>query len=115
MKHILKKRLTLAVTLLSLLFAGPGLALTLNEAQKLLASDGAADDAFGYSVAVDGDTAVIGAVQDDDNGGNSGSAYVYTRSGTTWSRQAKLTASDGAADDWFGRSVAVDRDTAVRR
>ena len=113
MKHILKKRLTLAVTLLSLLFAGQGLALTLNEAQELLASDGAADDAFGYSVAVDGDTAVIGAVQDDDNGSNSGSAYVYTRSGTTWSQQAKLTASDGAADDWFGTSVAVDGDTAV--
>ena len=61
MKHEIKNALTLAVTLLSLLFAGPGFALTLNEAQKLLASDGAAGDTFGRSVEVDGDTAVIGA------------------------------------------------------
>ena len=115
MKHILKKRLTLAVTLLSLLFVGQGFALPLNEVQELLASDGTYHDRFGDSVALDEDTAVIGAWADDDNKRRSSSAYVYTRSGTTWSRQAKLTASDGAADDWFGRSVAVDEDTAVRR
>ena len=44
--------------------------------QKLTASDGAADDSFGYSVSIDGDTAVIGAHGDDDNGCDSGSAYV---------------------------------------
>ena len=83
------------------------------EQQKLAASDGAAGDLFGVSVAVDGDTAVIGAFFDDDNGIKSGSAYVFTRSGTAWTQQAKLIASDGAAHDVFGESVAVDGDTAV--
>ena len=54
------------------------------------------------SVAIAGDTIVVGACQDDDNGTDSGSAYVFTRTGTTWTEQAKLTASDGAADDQFG-------------
>ncbi len=80
---------------------------------KLTASDGAANDTFGYSVAISEDTAVIGSFQDDDMGSNSGSAYVFTRSGSTWSQQAKLTASDGAANDRFGMSVAVSGDTAV--
>jgi hypothetical protein len=81
---------------------------------KLTAADGAASDIFGYSVAVDGDTAVIGAYLDDDNGSFSGSAYVFFRSGDdTWEQQAKLTADDGAAGDHFGQSVAVDGDTAV--
>ena len=80
---------------------------------KLLADDGAADDYFGYAVAVSGDTAVIGASRDDDKGSGSGSAYVYTRSGTVWTQQAKLTAADGAAYDEFGCSVAISGDTAV--
>ena len=86
---------------------------TWTQQAKLTASDGAYADYFGISVAVDGDTAVIGAIADDDNGNNSGSAYVFTRSGATWTQQAKLRASDGAADDQFGVSVAVDGDTAV--
>jgi len=86
---------------------------TWSQQAKLTASDAAADDRFGASVAVDGDTAVIGAYRDDDGGADSGAAYVFIRSGTTWSQQAKLTASDAAADDQFGRSVAVDGDTAV--
>jgi hypothetical protein len=79
---------------------------------KLLAEDGAAGDAFGYSVAVYGDTAVIGARLDADK---SGSAYVFVRSGGTWAQQFKLTATvdDGAANDRFGQSVAVYGDTAV--
>jgi microcompartment protein CcmL/EutN len=86
---------------------------TWTEQQKLTASDAAAADIFGNSVSVSGDTAVIGAVQDDDAGGTSGSAYVFTRSGTTWTEEAKLTASDAAAGDRFGNSVAVSGDTAV--
>ena len=70
-------------------------------------------DVFGYSVSIDGDTAVIGAYGDDDNGSYSGSAYVYVRSNGVWSEQAKLTASDGAASDRFGYSVSIDGDTAV--
>ena len=88
-------------------------ALTPIEVDKLVASDGASGDSFGYSVAVDGDTAVIGAVHDDDNGLDSGAAYVFSRIDGIWRQQAKLTASDGAAYDYFGVSVAVDGDTAV--
>ncbi|MDB4453702.1 thrombospondin type 3 repeat-containing protein [Pseudomonadales bacterium] len=84
-----------------------------SEQQKLTASDGAADDHFGISVSIDGDTAVIGAYGDDDNGTNSGSAYVYVRSNGVWSEQQKLTASDGAEIDLFGGSVSIDGDTAV--
>ena len=61
----------------------------------------------------DGDTALIGAHLDDDNGDDSGSAYVFTRTGTTWTQQAKLLASDGAADDYFGCSVSLSGDTAL--
>ena len=84
-----------------------------SETAKLIASDAAADDEFGISVALDGDTAVIGARQDDDNGSQSGSAYVFTKVSGVWSQKAKLIASDGAADDQFGISVAVSGDTVV--
>ena len=89
------------------------LALLAVQQAQLTASDGAASDYFG-AVAISGDTAVVGA-NADDVGGNAdqGSAYVFVRSGTTWSQQAQLTASDGAAGDRFGYSVAVSGDTAV--
>jgi parallel beta-helix repeat protein len=83
-----------------------------NEA-KLLASDSAGGDNFGWSVAISGDTAVIGAKWDDDNGEDSGAAYVFRYDGANWVEQAKLLASDGAADDTFGRSVAISGGTAV--
>ena len=76
---------------------------------KLIASDGAEDDYFGYSVSLYGDTAVIGAPGDD----SKGSAYVFARSGSTWMRRSKMTASDGTATDFFGESVSVYGDTAV--
>jgi len=80
---------------------------------QLNASDGAAVDAFGCSVSLYGDTALIGAAGDDDKGTQSGSAYVFTRTGTTWTQQAKLLASDGEAFDWFGISVSLYGDTAL--
>ena len=86
---------------------------TWTEQQKLTPSDGAAGDIFGNSVSISGDTAIIGAYGDDDNGSDSGSAYVFVRSGTTWTEQQKLTASDGAASDWFGFSVSISGDTAI--
>ena len=89
------------------------LASHLEEVAKLTASDAAVDDLFGFSVSVSGDTAVIGAFHDDDGGSDSGSAYVFTRSGGAWTQQAKLTASDAAAEDFFGYSVSVSGDTAV--
>lgn len=80
---------------------------------KLTASDGAALDLFGHALALSEDTAVIGAYQDDDNGSNSGSAYIFRRVGGSWSQEAKLVGSDTAAGDEFGRSVAIAGDTAV--
>ena len=83
------------------------------ETAKLVAADAAANDEFGISVALDGDTAVIGTRKDDDNGNQSGSAYVFTKDSGVWSQKAKLIASDGAANDEFGISVAVDGGTVV--
>ncbi|HEX6184754.1 MAG TPA: FG-GAP repeat protein, partial [Pyrinomonadaceae bacterium] len=79
---------------------------------KLQANDGAAQDALGFSVAISGDTAVVGAPADA-TGSNTrqGAAYVYVRSGSTWTQQQKLTASDGIANDEFGYAVAIAGDT----
>jgi len=90
-----------------------GVSGTVTEDTKLLASDGAAGDIFGVSVAVDGDTAVIGAQNDDDNGIRSGSAYVFVRTNGVWSQQAKLLPSDGAESDLFGVEVALNGKTAL--
>ena len=73
----------------------------------LLANDGAAADKFGQSVAISDNTIVVGAYNDDSPLSNSGSAYVFVRSGTSWTFQQKLTASDAMADDQFGVAVAV--------
>jgi hypothetical protein len=82
---------------------------------KLTAEDGAAGDNFGYSVSISGDSALVGAQSDDNNinGVDSGSAYLFTRSGTTWSQYAKLTAADGSAGDQFGGRVAMSGNTAI--
>ncbi len=77
------------------------------EFYKLLAPDGAAQDYFGYSVAMSGDYAAVGAPGNDDNGGQTGSAYVFKRNGTSWSEQAKLLGADSAGGDWLGYSVAI--------
>ena len=76
--------------------------------QKLTNDTGTGYDSFGVRVAVDLNTVVVGAPQDL-IGANSqqGSAYVFVRNGTVWSKQAKLVAGDGAAGDQFGVSVAV--------
>ena len=80
---------------------------------KLMAADAAANDNFGYSVAINGNTVVVGAVQSD-NGGT-GAAYVFRTSdgGATYNEVAKLTASDAASNDRFGFSLAIDGDTVV--
>ncbi|MFC2035441.1 hypothetical protein ACFLUJ_04870 [Chloroflexota bacterium] len=81
---------------------------------KLTASDGAARDGFGYSVSISGNTLVVGSFNDDDNGLSSGSAYVFIRNDDdSWSQQAKLTAGDGAARDYFGWSVSISENTIV--
>ncbi|MEP2101668.1 MAG: FG-GAP repeat protein [Parasphingorhabdus sp.] len=105
---------TFFVMLLSLIYA-PVLAAKPVEQQKLLADDGASEDFFGFSVAISGDTAIIGAFRadDEDIGIDAGSAYIFTRSETIWRQQAKLTASDGAPSDTLGGNVAISGDTAV--
>ena len=81
---------------------------------KLAASDGASYDLFGNSVAIDGDTVVVGAINDDDGGSESGAAYVFrTTDGWDTHIELKLTAADAAEDDYFGISVAIDGDTVV--
>ncbi|MBS0195559.1 MAG: hypothetical protein JSR77_02270 [Planctomycetes bacterium] len=87
---------------------------TWTQQAQLFATGGAAGDEFGISVAISGDTALIGA-HADDVGANAGqgSAYVFTRSGTTWTQQAQLIATGGAAGDAFGIAVALEDDTAV--
>ena len=79
--------------------------------QKLTADDGAAFDDFGSSVALFGTTALVGARFDDDNGADSGSAYLFDT--TTGTQLHKLTASDGAAGDRFGLRVALSGSTAL--
>ena len=88
-------------------------ALSISEQAKLTADDGAANDFFGFSVSVSDDTALVAAYFDDDAGTSSGSAYVFTRSGSTWTQEAKLTADDAAAGDGFGWAVAISDDTAL--
>lgn len=113
MKRLLMRCLLLLTALL-LAASNAQAAINPATAKKLLAGDGAANDYFGYSVAVDGDTAVIGTYGDDDKGDLSGSAYVFVRAADgTWGQQAKLTAADGATGDMFGGSVSVSGDTAV--
>ena len=92
---------------------------------RLTASNAGAGDRFGISVAISGDTVVIGADEEDSNAtgvnGNqtdnsasfAGAAYVFVRSGSVWTQQAYLKASNTEASDQFGWSVAVSGDTAV--
>ncbi len=88
------------------------------------ASNTEAGDYFGYSLALsgDGNTLAVGAIWEDSNAtgtsGNqadnsasdSGAAYVFTRSGSTWTQQAYVKASNTEANDLFGYSVALSGD-----
>ncbi len=80
---------------------------------KLTASDGESGDSFGFSISLsaDGNTALIAAREDHvGTHEKQGSAYIFVRSGSTWTQQAKLTATDGASNDWFGQSVSLSAD-----
>ncbi len=78
----------------------------INEQGKLTAFDGANLDQFGYSIDLDNGLVVVGALKDDDNGTDSGSAYLFT--GATGAQVAKLLPDDGANFDEFGHAVAID-------
>ena len=79
--------------------------------QKLFASDRANFDQFGIAVDVVGDTIVVGAHGDNDEGFQTGAVYVFRRNGTTWTEEQKLKASDAAPDSAFGSSVALSERT----
>jgi len=88
-----------------------------NQAAKIVSCDAALDDEFGISVGIDGDTVVIGAFNHDDNGAQSGAAYIFEK-GVGWAdgcanQAAKLLASDGEAGDYLGVRVAISGDIAV--
>lgn len=78
-----------------------------------MAKDGDYQNYFGCSISVDGDTALVGAKQEDQGGSNAGSAYVFVRSGTTWNEQQKLIAPDAEAYELFGFSVSISVHTAL--
>ena len=86
-----------------------------NETAKLTNSDEAVTDLFGYSVSVSGNIVIVGAILDDGNEENSGSAFVFEKDASTgyWNETAILTASDGATNDFFGWSVSVSGDEAI--
>lgn len=81
--------------------------------KKLTASDAAAGDDFGASVGISGSYVVVGAPGDNVAAADSGSAYVFVRSGVNWTQQQRLSASDGAAGNELGRSVSISGDYVV--
>jgi hypothetical protein len=68
---------------------------------------------FGWSISTSGDYAIIGSPFDDDNGHNSGSAYIFRKESTKWIEEQKLTAGDGFEGDYFGYSVSISGDYVV--
>jgi hypothetical protein len=77
---------------------------------KLVASDGERHDQFGYSVTLDGSTAVVGAMH---RRSYTGAAYVFGRSGEEWSQEGELTAPSGIPGDYFGISVGIADETVI--
>ena len=82
----------------------------MDAAAKLTASNGGPGDFFGDMVAISGSTAVVGAPL---KNSSTGAAYVFERTGTSWSQQARLTDPDAARGDFFGSSVAISRSAAI--
>ena len=97
-----------------------GITLTLVAANSfaaqniILADDGKAGDSFGYGVAIDGTTALVGAFKADIDGAiDAGAAYVYVLRDNSWSQQAKLVAEPIFAEDTLGGNVALKNDVAM--
>jgi hypothetical protein len=86
------------------------------EVYKLTASDGKVDDLFGYSLAISGDTVIVGAPYVDVNARNRGAAYVFVRTESgwiQWQRLEPLVPASSGEDSFFGYSVAISGDTAI--
>ena len=88
-----------------------------NPVQRLYASDAATNDRFGgdqfqdytkaLGISTDGSVFVVGAFRNDDTATDTGSAYIFEKSGSTWSQVQKIVASDAAEDDHFGMGVCI--------
>gem|GEM_PF-1427148 len=97
-------------------YKGAGEWANMTQTAKLTASDAAVNEYFGISVSLSGDYALVGAHNDDDGGTKSGSAYIFYKGTGVWANMtetAKLTASDAAAYDYFGKAVSLSGDYAL--
>tara|TARA_B100001250_G_scaffold400210_1_gene410496 strand:- start:4287 stop:16886 length:12600 start_codon:yes stop_codon:yes gene_type:complete len=86
---------------------------TWSQQAKLTASDAASSDYFGWGVSIDGDYAIVGAYGEDTGAGQAGAAYIFKRSGTSWSQEAKIQHSSVASSDYFGYDVTISGDYAA--
>ena len=86
---------------------------TWEEVKKLTPADGEDYDYFGWSVAISGDNAAIGALWYNARGEVSGSGYVYTKIDREWIENVNIVPEDGAASDYYGTSVAIPGSTAL--
>jgi hypothetical protein len=87
----------------------------ISEYTKLTATDGAANDNFGFSVSINGNYAIVGAPGPEDDENSSGAAYIFRNEGSGWIQDTKLvlSAHDREGDDYFGCSVAINEDYAI--
>ena len=86
---------------------------TWTQQAKLMASNAGSSDFFGRGVSIDGDYAIVGAPYEDTGGDGAGAAYIFKRSGASWSQQAIILASDAASADEYGWDVSISGDYAV--
>jgi beta-lactamase regulating signal transducer with metallopeptidase domain len=84
-----------------------------DEQTKLLTPEGVRGSEFGEAVAISGDTVIVGAPDDGENGSDAGAAYIFARDGDTWTQQARLLASDGGVGDQFGNAVGISGERAI--
>ena len=114
MRFEIRKQLMVVATAMLVIGIGGGEAeAAASETAKLTSSEPAETEIFGHSVAIDGETAVVGAPGHRPRGVATGAAYVFVRDDGAWTEQARLVASDGERHDHFGASVAIDGDTIV--
>jgi len=105
------KKIMLVPTSVSALLVMALFSLVFPSEVKLKDINGAANDNFGWSVAISGDYAIVGAPSDDDSGEDSGSAFIFYRSAGTWVQQDTLLGE--AAGDNFGYSVSISGDSVA--
>ena len=111
LSYLLSPSIWLSLAVWALPVAAQG--ISVDERAELTAADAAEQEEFGRSIGFDGTTLVVGAHLDATTAPGAGAAYVFTRDGSGWRERAELLAPDGAADDRFGASVAVDGDTIL--